>query len=130
MVRRVRDAGKGLVRGDLLVTGQRNYLFYLQSLRLHENVVQTAMEATDVVSVSGFSACTGQLKGAVKLHLKKLLRPIRCPVTVLLCYRTLTEQLEESRRRRAVEVAAEHQSTSVFFCDDSVQVLQGHSHLY
>lgn len=123
MVRWVRDTGKGLVRGDLLVTGQRNNLLYLQCLRLNENVVQTTIKASYEVGVVRFSARTGQLKGAVKLHLKKLLRPIRCPVSVLLYNRTLTEQLEESWWWRAVEVAAEYQSAGVFFRHDFLQVI-------
>lgn len=72
-----------------------NYLFH-NHLRIQEDIVQAAMEATDIVSVGWFSTSTLELEGAVELHGALLVRPARAPVRVAFGHRSLAQKLVQA----------------------------------
>lgn len=129
MVWGMRDTWQGLICGHFLVARHGNDLFH-KHLRVQKDIVQAAMEATDIVSVGWFSTSTLELKGAVELHGALLLRAAWAPVRVAFEYRSLAQELEEAWRRGAVEITKEQQwSTRVFHRDQLLQVTQGNVNL-
>lgn len=106
---RVRDARQGHTGRDLLKAGQRNHLLHLQHMRLHKNIVQTALEAPDVVGESRDPTSTGQMERVHQSHLDLLLRPTGGPVAMILRDRSLTDELEETGGGSAVEITQEYE---------------------
>lgn len=107
VIRRVRDARQGQIGGNFLVAGQRNDLLHLQHMRLDKNIVQTPLEAPDVVGVGRDPTSAGQLERVIESHLDQLFWAIGGPVVMVLRDGSLTDELEEAGGGRAVEITRE-----------------------
>lgn len=130
VIRRVRDARQGQIGGDFLVTGQRNDLLHLQHMWLDKYIVQTPLEAPDVVGVGRDPTGTGQLERVSESRLDLLFWAIGGPVIMILRDGSLTDELEEAGGGHAVEITREYKPGSgMLLHHHLLHVFQGHSNL-